>query len=106
MNYLKELGEQNRNEFISNVKQFLGIELNYEYDKYLDKNPYRIYIEIKPEFMHSLCEYCKNNGYSIEYHIRNFAWITFDEEKMKKWYHQFNSNYECNMYHFYNDESQ
>lgn len=105
MNYLKELGKQNRNEFISNVKEFLNIELNYEYDKYLDANPYRIYIEIKPEFMHSLCEYCKNKGYSIEYHIRNFAWITFNEEKMKKWYRQFNSDYKYNMYHFYKDEN-
>ena len=104
MNYQKELGEQNRKSFIVDVKRLLDIELNYEYNKYLDSNPYRIYIEIKLEFMHSLSQFCKRRGYEIEYHIHNWAWVTFDKVKMIKWYRDFNSNYEYNMYHFYKDE--
>lgn len=103
MDFKKELGKKNREKFISDVKRLLDIDLNYEYDKYLDKNPYRIYIEIKPEFMNSFIDYCINKGYHIEYHLQDYAWITFDYEKMIKWYNDFNSDYHYNLYHFYHD---
>lgn len=106
MNYKKAIGVQNREKFISDVKKYLNVDLDYNYDKYLDKNPYRIYIEIKPEFMNSLVEYCIKKGYHIEYHFQNYAWITFDYEKMIKWYNDFNSDYHYNLYHFYYDEKE
>lgn len=103
MNYQKELGEQNRNAFIADVKRLLDIDLNHEYNKYLERNPYVIYIEIKPEFMHSIIDFCNRRGYEIEYHIQDYAWVSFDAGKMIKWYDKFNSDYFYNMYHFYKD---
>lgn len=105
MDYLKELGKQNRLHFISDVKKLLDIDLNYEYDKYLDKNPYTIYVEIKPSFMHSLIDYCNRKGYYIEYHMQDYAWIMFDYKKAIEWYKAFNSDYHYNLYHFYKDEN-
>lgn len=103
MNYKKELGEQNRNAFIADVKRLLNIDLNHEYNKYLEANPYVIYIEIKPEFMHSIIDFCNRRGYEIEYHLQDYAWVAFDTKKMMKWYDEFNSDYFYNMYHFYKD---
>lgn len=103
MNYQKELGKQNRNAFIADVKRLLDIDLNHEYNKYLEANPYVIYIEIKPEFMHSIIDYCNRKGYEIEYHFQNYAWAIFDAKKMIKWYDEFNSDYHYNLYHFYKD---
>ena len=103
MNFKKELGKQNRAQFIADVKKLYGIDLNYEYDAYLDKNPYRIYIEIKPQYCQAIHDFCKRRGYVIEYHIRNFAWVTFDLKKMKSWYAEFNSDYSYNLNQFIKD---